>query len=271
MMIEGNLVRKISVQNFKGGVGKTATVLNLGACLADRGYKVLMIDCDTQGDLTEVSGIRLEKRQPTLYHVLIEDLNVMEVIVQVRDRLFILPSDKKLAAAEALLVAMTARETTLSQRLSYLTEFDFVLLDCAPAMNLMHQNALLYASELIIPVDMDKLAISGCRAILESVKTLGEYNNFRIPELTGIIPTFVDQRTNITSQVMGVLETLYPGKILPSIRSDTKLKQAAATSRSIFDFDPKSKSAHDYRCVADAIIQLTEKRTYEQAAAINAG
>ena len=265
-MTDRPLTRKISIQNFKGGVGKTATVFNLGAYFSENGYKVLMIDCDTQGDLTEVSGIRLEKRQPTLYHVLIEDLNVMDVVLQLREKLFILPSDKKLAAAEALMVAMTARETTLQQRLAHLSEFDFVLLDCAPAMNLMHQNALLYANELIIPVDMDKLAISGCRAILESVKTLGEYNNFLIPELTGIIPTFVDLRTNITSQVMGVLESLYPEKLLPSIRSDTKLKQAAALSKSIFEYDPKAKSSQDYRAVAEAIIQMKENSHATEAA-----
>lgn len=260
-MTEPQKVRKISIQNFKGGVGKTATVLNLGYCLAEMGNKVLIIDCDTQGDLTEVSGIRLEKKQPTLYHVLIEDLNVLDVAIPINQNLLLLPSDKKLAAAETLMVAMTARETILSLRLNYLTEFDFVLLDCAPAMNLMHQNALLYADELIIPVDMDKLAISGCRAILESVKTLGEYNNFRIPELSGIVPTFVDQRTNITSQVMGVLESLYPGKILPPIRQDTKLKQAAAASKSIFEFDPKAKSASDYRLVAEALVSKKMPQT----------
>ncbi|MBX7220161.1 MAG: AAA family ATPase [Blastocatellia bacterium] len=268
-MTERTRIRKISVQNFKGGVGKTATVLNLGACFADKGYKVLMIDCDTQGDLTEVCGIRLEKRQPTLYHVLIEDLNVMEVVVPLRPNVHILPSDKKLAAAEALLVGMTARETTLSLRLGHLAEFDIVLLDCAPALNLMHQNALLFADELLIPVDMDKLAISGCRAILESVNTLGVYNNFRIPELTGIIPTFVDQRTNITNQVLGVLETLYPGKVLPSIRSDTKLKQAAAASQSIFEFDPKAKSANDYRVVTETLIQMKEGFRDEEATAVS--
>jgi chromosome partitioning protein len=253
--------RKISVQNFKGGVGKTATVLNLGACMASIGLRVLMIDCDTQGDLTEVCGVRLEKRQPTLYHILIEDLAAQEVIVPINATLHLVPSDKKLAAAEAIMVGFAAREHTLLHRLGHLTsEYDVILLDCAPAMNLMHQCALLYADELIIPVDMDRLALSGCSAILDSVRMLGEYNQFKMPQLTGIIPTFVDQRTNITAQVMHALEAYYPGKILPSIRTDTRLKNAAAACKSIFDFDPKCKAAEDYRAVVNVLFGLEEER-----------
>jgi chromosome partitioning protein len=244
----------VSIQNFKGGVGKTATVLNLGAGFARRGLKVLMIDCDTQGDLTEVCGVRLEKRQPTLYHVLIDDLATDQVTLEVADNLHVIPSDKKLAAAEAIMVGFNAREHTMQHRLGHLSnDYDLILLDCAPAMNLMHQNALLYADEFVIPVDMDRLALSGCSAILDSVRTLGEYNQFKMPSFTGVIPTFVDQRTNITAQVMHALETYYPGRVLPGIRVDQQLKHAAAACQSIFDFAPKSRAAEDFTRVIDVL------------------
>lgn len=262
--------RKLSIQNFKGGVGKTSIVRNVGAGLVERGFRVLLIDCDTQGDLTEVCGVRLEKKQPTLYHVLIDDLNIKDVILPLSEDLHLLPSDKKLAAAEALMVSFNAREHTLTRRLEHLSDYDFVLLDCAPAMNLMHQNALLFAEELVIPVDMDKLALSGCRAILESVKTLGDYN-FRQPELTGVIPTFVDQRTNITTQVMAALGNYYAGHVLPGIRLDTKLKQAAAQSMSIFEFDPKCKAAQDYRALVDALLGTKAGPGHERVVETPAG
>jgi chromosome partitioning protein len=247
--------RKISVQNFKGGVGKTATCLNLGAGLARRGLRVLMIDCDTQGDLTEVCGVRLEKRQPTLYHILIDDLAADQVTLEISERLHLIPSDKKLAAAEAIMVGFNAREHTMLHRLGHLSnEYDIILLDCAPAMNLMHQNALLYADELLIPVDMDRLALSGCSAILDSVRTLGEYNQFNMPSFTGVIPTFVDQRTNITAQVMHALNTYYPGRVFPQIRVDQQLKHAAAACQPIFEYAPKSRAAEDFSKLVDALV-----------------
>jgi chromosome partitioning protein len=263
MATDGANQRKISIQNFKGGVGKTATVLNLGAGLARRGLRVLMIDCDTQGDLTEVCGAKLEKRQPTLYHVLIDDLAADQVTLEVGEHLHLIPSDKKLAAAEAIMVGFNAREHTLLHRLGHLTnDYDVILLDCAPAMNLMHQNALLFADELLIPVDMDRLALSGCSAILDSVRTLGEYNQFKMPAFTGVIPTFVDQRTNITAQVMHALNTYYPGRVFPPIRVDQQLKHAAAACQSIFDYAPKSRAAEDFTRLVDVLVGV-EQGPYE--------
>lgn len=255
MLSEPFKQRKISVQNFKGGVGKTATVLNLGAGLARRGLRVLMIDCDTQGDLTELCGVKLEKRQPTLYHILIDDLAADQVTLEIGENVHLIPSDKKLAAAEAIMVGFNAREHTLLHRLGHLSnEYEVILLDCAPAMNLMHQNALLFADELVIPVDMDRLALSGCSAILDSVRTLGDYNQFKMPSFTGVIPTFVDQRTNITAQVMHALATYYPDRVLPSIRVDQQLKYAAAACQSIFEFAPKSRAAEDFTRLVDALV-----------------
>ena len=134
-------------------------------------------------------------------------------------------------------------------------------------MNLMHQNALLFTDELVIPVDMDRLALSGCSAILDSVRNLVEYN-FKMPRFAGVIPTFVDQRTNITAQVMHALEAYYPGRVLPGIRVDQQLKHAAAACQSIFEFAPKSRAAEDFNRVVDALFgeEVQEARDEARAA-----
>jgi chromosome partitioning protein len=247
------VTRKLQIQNFKGGVGKTTTAVNLSHALALKGHQVLLIDLDQQGNAADMLGLKISKQQPTLYNLLVDDLAYDEVMVEARPSLFLVPSDKRTAMAENIISAHPGRELALTVRLAEVTGFDFIVLDCPPALNVMHNNALLYANELLIPIDMDRLALQGAKGILDSATELEKVFKYSA-NICGVLPTFIDRRTNITHQVMRVIETRYGPKVLHPIRSDAKLRQAAAHGKTIFEYDNHSKGADDYRTVADAIL-----------------
>ena len=247
------MIRKLQIQNFKGGVGKTTTAVNLSHGIALKDRRVLLIDLDQQGNASDMLGLKIGKNQPTLYNLMVDDLAYDQVIVEARSNLYIIPSDKRTAMAENIISAQPGRELALTVRLSELAGFDYVILDCPPALNVMHNNALLYSNELIIPIDMDRLALQGAKGILDSAAELEKVFKYSA-NICGVLPTFIDRRTNITHQVMKVIETRYAPKVLPPIRSDAKLRQASSHGKTIFEFDSHSKGADDYRAVTDAIL-----------------
>jgi chromosome partitioning protein len=247
------MTRKLQIQNFKGGVGKTTTAVNLAHGLALRDRRVLLIDLDQQGNASDMLGLKIDKKQPTLYHLLVQDLAYDEVMIEARPNLFLIPSDKRTAAAENIITGQPGRELALTVRLREVAGFDYVMLDCPPSLNVMHNNALLYSNELIIPIDMDRLALQGAKGILDSANELEQVFKYSA-DICGVLPTFIDRRTNITHQVLKVIDATYGPKILPAIRSDAKLRQASAHGITIFEFDSHSKGADDYRAVTDAII-----------------
>lgn len=251
------MTRKLQIQNFKGGVGKTTTAVNLSHGIALKGRRVLLIDLDQQGNASDMLGLKIGKNQPTLYNLLVDDLAYDQVMIEARPNLFVIPSDKRTAMAENIISAQPGRELALSVRLSEAAGFDYVLLDCPPALNVMHNNALLYSNELIIPIDMDRLALQGAKGILDSAAELEKVFKYSA-DICGVLPTFIDRRTNITHQVMKVIETRYTPKVLPPIRSDAKIRQASTHGKTIFEYDSHSKGADDYRSVTEAILAQEE-------------
>jgi chromosome partitioning protein len=247
------ICRRLQVQNFKGGVGKTTTAVNLAHGLAIAGRRVLLVDLDQQGNAADMLGIRISKQQPTLYHLLVEDLATDQVMIQARENLFLIPSDKRTALAENIISGQAGRELILKVRLAPTTGFDYVILDCPPALNILHNNALLYSDELVIPIDMDRLALQGAKGILDSVAELAKMFSERAA-ISGVLPTFVDRRTNITHQALRLIEETYAPKVLPPVRSDSKLRQASSHGKTIFEYDSHSKGAEDYQAVAAAIM-----------------
>jgi len=248
-------MRKIAIQNLKGGSGKTVTAINLTAALANQGSKVLLIDTDPQGSVGSSLGI---KHDLTLYHLLLEDIKTTECIVHARPNVDCILSNKTLAMAEMQMMSIPRREELLRLRLATLEGYDFVILDCSPSISLMHQNALLYADELLIPVSMDFLALLGAAQILESVKFINKYHDLHL-KIAGFLPTFVDMRTNITTAVLEALKSTYgnTGKIFPPVLVDANLLKAVAKKQTIFEYNPKSRAAECFSHVAK-IITTTE-------------
>lgn len=251
-------MRIIAIHNQKGGTGKTTTTISLGDAFARRGYRVLILDVDSQGHIRKIFGV---KHRYTMYDILIEDVLVSECIVNVRKNLDCVFSDPTLGGAELILSNQNpqGRERLLSARMGLVNNYDFILIDCSPSLNLINQLALVYAQELLIPINMDYLGLVGAIQVIDNLDMLEkELNNHT--KITGIIPTFVDYRTNMTHQVIKTIQETYGNKVLPNIRIDTKIQQAIAQHKTIYEYDPQSRGAQDYDKLSKVLLNGRNSR-----------
>jgi len=246
-------LRKVACQNFKGGTAKTTTVISLAHCLARRGKKVLIIDLDAQGSVGVSLGVEADF---TLYDLLIDNRRLSECLVEARPNLFCILADQSLAACETLLVAQPRREEMLRRRLAelpkILVDLDVVLIDCSPSLSILSQNALVYADELLIPISMDYLSMVGANHVFDNLGMIEEYFEKKL-KIAGIIPTFFDQRVNMSKEVLSALQDRYGALLLPPVRIDTKLKQASSARKTIFEFNEKSRGSQDYLRICEEL------------------
>ncbi|MBI4855055.1 MAG: ParA family protein [Acidobacteria bacterium] len=252
--------RKIAVMNHKGGSGKSTTAVSVGHFLSDFGNKVALIDCDPQGNISSLVGLKLDRdTTATLYDILISDFPIEGVKQKVRQGFDIIPSNKKLAMAEMQMHALPAREWTLERQLSnFADDYDFVLLDCGPSLSLMVQNVLCYADELLIPCAADTLSVQGVAHAFESIEHTEKFFR-RHPLILGIVPTFQNAVTSVAKVVVDYLKETYQDLVLPEVRLDTKVTRAAAQGETILEYSPKSRAAEDYRQLASKIAQISAK------------
>ncbi len=246
-------VRRLAVLNQKGGTGKTTTAVNLSAGLAMRGYKVLLLDMDAQGNVGVSLGIVGELGT---YHLLIEQAPASDCAVPIRNNLDIITSNETLAAAEILLAGMDRREMTLKDALVERggeQGYDYVILDCPPSLSLVNQNALVYADEVLVPVSCDFLAMVGVKQIL---RTLDRMNNLmgQPVSICGVLPTFYDVRTRLSQEVLRNLNEYFKDKALPPVRISTRLKEAPSHKQTIFEYSPGSHAAEDYLALVDRLV-----------------
>lgn len=236
-------MRKIAILNQKGGTGKTTTTVNLGAGLVIKGRRVLLIDMDPQGNIGTWFNTSNSKN---LYHLLIEETPPQSCIVEIRKNLCLLPSNKTAAQAELDLSSQPAREKVLKRKLKTLNLYDYILLDCAPSLNLLNQNAIIFADEVFIPVSMEYLSLVGIKQILENLEMTRELMNHEI-RLSLIIPTFYDVRNRKSHEVLESLKKHFKQKVADPIRSNVKLSEAVSYHQTIFEFSPNSYGAQDYQ------------------------
>lgn len=243
-------MRTIACQNLKGGSGKTTSIISLASCLAERNKKILVIDMDAQGSIKESFGISY---QHSLYDLLIDNISLSECIIHVRKGIDCIVSDNSLAACETLLVTVPKREEVLKRRLTGLTGYDFVLLDCSPSLSLLNQNALVFAEELLVPVSMDYLSLVGAEQIIKNLDMIENYFDKRV-RILGFIPTFYDPRTRMSKEVLRALKDIYNGSVMPPVRVDTKIKQASSSKLTIIEYNKNSRGSQDYRVICDRIL-----------------
>jgi len=245
--------RRIAVFNHKGGTGKTTTSVNLAAGLAERGKRVLLIDADGQGNVGASLGIRGERG---LYHVLVHGDAADEIAVPVRPNLDVLTSNELLAAAELHLAQRPNRDRILRERLGDRTDkYDVVILDCAPALSLMNQNALVFADGVLVPVACDYLSIVGVKQVMKTMKNVRELLRHDV-RLVGVLPTFYDSRQRIARDALATLHRYFGERCLPPVRSNTKLREAPSAKQTIFEYDSESNGAADYRALVDYVLDL---------------
>ena len=245
-------MRRIAIINQKGGTGKTTTAVNLSAGLAMKGQRVLLIDLDPQGSL----GVWFDvTHAPNLYHLLVEEALAASCTVGLRENLDLLPATRTAAQAELILSGRPARERILKRRLADLEGYDYVLLDCAPSLNLLNQNALTFSEEAFVPVSMEYLSLVGVRQILENLSLVREVLEHPI-RLTLVIPTFYDARNRKSREVLESLKNRFKEEVADPIRSNVRLSEAAGYHQDIFAFDPKSHGAQDYSRLVERVISM---------------
>jgi chromosome partitioning protein len=246
------MTRIIAVANQKGGVGKTTTAVNVAASLASEKHPVLLVDLDPQGNAT--SGLGLIKEQAvTTYEVLRGDAKLEQGIMQTRlPGLYVIGANPNLAAAEIDLVDMDHREFRLQQALQGAT-YDYIIIDCPPALGLLTINALTAATDVLIPVQTEYYALEGLGQLLGTVQRVREATNPRL-DLLGVVLTMYDKRTSLSEQVKQEIETHFGDKLFTSVvPRNIRLAESPSYGKTIFEHDKWSKGARAYKAVAKEI------------------
>lgn len=243
--------KRLAIFNHKGGTGKTTTTVSVAAGLAMKGYKVLVVDTDSQGNVGVSLGVKAEK---TLYHCLVMGLKPQDVAVKVRENLDLLPSNETLAAAELYLAGRQNRDRILRDRLApALAHYDVVILDCSPSLSLLNQNALVFAEGILVPVACDFLSLVGVRQVIKTVKNVNALLHHPV-QIYGVLPTFYDARARICRDAWGTLKEHFGDRCMAPIRSTIKIKEAPAQGRTIFEYAPGSQAATDYQAVVERLV-----------------
>jgi chromosome partitioning protein len=242
---------RLAIFNHKGGTGKTTTSVSIAAGFASRGYRVLLVDTDSQGNVGVSLGVKAEK---TLYHVLVMGVRASDAAVKVRPNLDLVVSNETLAAAELYLAGRQNRDRLLRDRLaSAFDDYDVVLLDCSPSLSLMNQNALVVADGIVVPVACDFLSLVGVRQVIKTVKNVNALLHHPV-QIHGVLPTFYDARARICRDAVEALKEHFGDRVLPPIRQATRLKEAPAQGKTIFEYAPESNAAEDYLRVVDLLV-----------------
>jgi chromosome partitioning protein len=252
--------KSIAVFNQKGGVGKTTTVINLCACLANRGKKVLMIDIDPQGNTTSGVGIDKTTIEKTIYDVLIYGSDPKDCIVDInRENLYIIPSSVQLAGAEIELTEMNRRELKLRECLdSIKDDYDFVFIDCPPSLGLLSINALSAVDSVLIPIQCEYYALEGVSQLMNTIKLVKRSLNPDL-DIEGVVLSMFDGRTNLSIQVVDEVKKYFRGKVYTTmIPRNVRLAEAPSHGMSIIEYDIKSRGAESYMDLADEFIELSE-------------
>ncbi|HEY5520929.1 MAG TPA: AAA family ATPase [Candidatus Limnocylindrales bacterium] len=247
----------IACANQKGGVGKTTTVINLATYLALLGRRVLVIDLDPQGNATSGLGFDRATAQTSVYPALVEGVSARALVQPTQvDGLWLIPSGRDLAGAEVELVQMADRERKLRDALDDLrASFDFVLLDCPPAVGLLTVNALTAADAVLVPIQCEYYALEGLSQLLSTIDMVRDNLNPRL-RLAGVLLTMFDARTTLSADVASeVRRHLGQSVFRTVVPRSVRLAEAPSYGRPIARYSPESRGAHAYRALADEVLE----------------
>ncbi len=256
------LPRSMAIANQKGGVGKTTTAVNLGACLAELGYRVLVCDLDPQANASTGLGINPRDVAASMYDVMLNDLPLDDCIEPSSVRnLFVAPASLDLAGAEIELVPAFSRELRLRRALEQVhDDYDFVLIDCPPSLGLLSVNGLAAANEVVVPVQCEYYALEGLGQLLRNIALVQKNLNPAL-ELTAIICVMYDARTKLSSQVVRDVRRHFGAKVCQNVVPRTiRLSEAPSFGQPIIAFDPTSRGAIAYRELAKEVSGGTPRR-----------
>ena len=254
--------RVVAVANQKGGVGKTTTAVNLGACLGDLGRSVLLVDLDPQGNATSGVGVDRRSLDSSIYDCLIRDVDPIKVLRATEWRgLWILPSSLDLAGADIELVNIRERESRLRKVIGKVREnYYYVLVDCPPSLGLLTVNALTAADSVLIPIQCEYYALEGLSQLLNIIKLVRNRLNSSL-ELEGVLLTMFDGRTNLSLEVAEDVKRYFREKVYQTIiPRNVRLSEAPSHGKPITAYDAKSRGAEVYRELAEEVIRRGQER-----------
>jgi chromosome partitioning protein len=251
----------VAVANQKGGVGKSTTALNLGHALHERGKRVLLVDLDAQAHLTLMSGVELSPSDMDAHDVLLTGAMAADALQEVDTGLDIIPSSIQLATGEVDLSRRQRREYRLKEALDPIKgSYDFVVMDCPPNLGLLTVNALTAADSVLIPLQLDFLALKGMQLLLNTIAEVRSSTNRKL-ELVGILPTMARPRALHSIEVEESVREFFGDTIFKTVvRSSVRFPEAAAGFRSILQYSPRHPGAEAYRALAKEVVQRTGKR-----------
>ena len=246
----------IALANQKGGVGKTTTAINAAVLLAQRGFRILLIDIDPQGNATSSLGVDKRTLQATTYDVLVDDVPVAHAVVPaVRPNLDLLPSTPTLAGAEVELVELAERERRLARSLAGTGHrYDLVVIDCPPSLGLLTVNALTAARYVIVPIQCEFLALEGLGQLINTIDLVKRQLNPPL-DVLGVLMTMYDARTRLSAHVVEEVRRYFPHRIFGTIvPRSIRLAEAPSYGQAIAEYDADSRGAQAYRSVVDELL-----------------
>jgi chromosome partitioning protein len=260
------LSRVFAIANQKGGVGKTTTAINLAAALAANDLRVLVIDADPQGNATSGLGVAKDPNRPSIYHVILGDASAGDAIIATAfDGLSLISADKNLVGANLELVDIPNREFRLRERIQKIRDqFDFILIDCPPALDLLTLNALIAADSVLVPIQCEFFALEGVSELMDTIDRIRDA--FQHPlQVEGILLTMYDDRTNLTRQVANDLREFFSDQVFTTIvPRSVRLAEAPSFGKPILAYDPRSKGAESYIRLAKEILDHEQNRESSQ-------
>ena len=244
-------MKKISVINYKGGTGKTCTVINIAHGLVLKGKKVLVIDTDPQGSAGYHLGV---DPKHTLYDIVMGNKTPEQCIEKSRQNIDIICSNERMFPASIVLSSRKNKEKIFLEKFDSLTGYDFVLVDCGPSMSLFSQNALVFSDELWVPVTMEYLSLVGVKQLLNNIKIINRIFRRNV-KISKVIPTLFDKRNNKSKEILSSLERVFPGLITSPVRVNVAVSEAAGYRQTVFEYDPESNGAEDYLKLVKEVLE----------------
>lgn len=249
--------RVIAIANQKGGVGKTTTTINLSAALAQKGKKILVIDCDPQGNTTSGFGIEKNTLKNTIYELLLGECSIKDAIIpEVITNLSVLPAHVHLAGAEIEMIDEYRKEYRLKQELDWVRdEYDYLIIDCPPSLSILTVNAMTAADSIIVPIQCEYYALEGLSQLIHTINLVRERLNRKL-NIDGVVFTMYDSRTNLSSQVVENVKANIKQKVYNTlIPRNVRLAEAPSYGEPICKYDPRSVGAEKYAELAEEVIE----------------